>query len=345
MVSLPKPTTLNGATGKPMTDEVDMMRTRTAIQIAGFVLLGVVLAMPAALAPRAEAAPQGEYSGPKLCQACHQGTHPEIISKQAQSAHAGAMWPVEDEGGKNRILGDFSSSPPFPKDKIAYVLGTGRKYQSYIGADLRVLPAEWSVEKGSWRPREVVDATRDCLGCHTTGFDPKTQKWVAPGVTCEMCHGPGAAHVGSQDKKSTIVRLSTLAPERKAMVCGQCHASGRSKDGAFAFPVGYRPGDDLTAHFTLDATVGASVLNSQYNELVQGGKHMAAGTVCTTCHGAHGASGSLPSQLTAPTNDLCLACHGGKLAGPQHEPAALNSITCDACHMPGGKHTFAAPGR
>ncbi len=320
------------------------MRVRTAVWTVSLVLLlGVVLSMPAGWSPRADAAAQGEYSGPKMCAACHRGTHPEVLSAQAESAHAGAMWRIEEQDEKHRLLADFSSNPPFSKDEIAYVLGTGRKYQSYLTADLRVLPAEWSVEKSSWRPREAVDATRDCLGCHTTGFDPQAKEWVALGVTCEMCHGPGKAHVGSQDKNASIVRPGSLTPERRAMICGQCHASGKSKDGAFAFPVGYRPGDDLNAYFVLEATVEADVVNSQYNELVQGSKHLAAGTVCTTCHEAHGPSGSLPSQLTAPINDLCLGCHGGELVGPQHDPAALKSVTCAACHMPGGKHIFALP--
>jgi Cytochrome c554 and c-prime len=42
--------------------------------------------------------------------------------------------------------------------------------------------------------------TQRCFGCHTTAsttnnkFDPEH---LIPGITCEACHGPGAAHEGS----------------------------------------------------------------------------------------------------------------------------------------------------
>lgn len=285
-----------------------------------------------------------KYLGPKLCTACHKGAHPDVIEAVSGSSHGRAMWKIEEEDADHPVVADFSGDPPFPKDRIAYVLGVGRVYQAYLDADLRVLPAEWRVKERAWRAREAVDATSDCLGCHTTGFDPDTKKWAALGVTCEMCHGPGSAHTGAKDKLASIVRPETLTPERRAMICGQCHSSGESKDGGFAFPVGYRPGDDLEECFVLQADLPPDTVNSQYNELRQG-KHLAAGTVCTTCHDPHGPVNGSASQLKAPVNDLCLSadCHGGKLSGPQHQPAALKVVTCASCHMPNHRHTFVAP--
>ncbi len=311
--------------------------------VAVAMLAGPALRTPL-LGPSAASAEQAKYSGPKLCLACHKGTHPEVIAAVSGSAHERALWKIENQDATHPLVGDFSGNPPFPKERIAYVLGIGRVYQSYLDADLRVLPAEWVVKDKAWRPREAVDATHDCLGCHTTGFDPATKKWASLGVTCEMCHGPGAAHAAAKDKLGSIVRPQTLSAAQQAMICGQCHSSGKSKDGAFTYPVGYHPGDDLGQYFVLATEVPKGAINSQYNELAQS-KHLAAGTVCTTCHQGHGPVGNLPSQLRAPISDLCLSaeCHGGKLTGAQHEPAALKTTTCAACHMPDGKHTFATP--
>jgi hypothetical protein len=309
----------------------------------GIALLVLDVMVPSVTSSSASAA-DVKYSGPKLCVACHQGTHPQVIEAVSGSVHERAMWKIEDQDADHVVLGDFSGSPPFPKEKIAYVLGVGRKYQSYLDADLRVLPGEWVVADNAWRPREATDATRDCIGCHTTGFDPETKKWAALGVTCEMCHGPGSAHIGAKDKLASIVRPQTLEPAQKAMICGQCHATGKSKDGALTYPRGYRPGDDLSAVFTLSTDVPADSVNSQYNDFL-GSKHLAAGTTCTTCHTGHGPTGELPSQLTTPLNDLCLSqdCHGGSLTGAQHQPEALKGVSCNTCHMPGNSHSFIAP--
>ncbi len=322
------------------------MKNKRALWAATVVFsLGLALVTPPTFPLSAYGAEPAKYTGPKLCTACHKATHPEVIAAVSAGAHARAMWAIADADESHPLVGDFSGDPPFAKERVAYVLGVGRKYQSYLDADLHVLPAEWSVEDKAWRPREAVDATRDCLGCHTTGFDPETKQWAALGVTCEMCHGPGSTHVASNAKNETIARPSALEPERRAMICGQCHSHGKSKDGSLTFPRGYRPGDDLDQHFVTDSEVPKGAVNSQYNELTQSGTHLAAGTVCTTCHAAHGPVGQLPNQLRAPVNDICLntECHGGKLAGAQHEPAALQAVTCAVCHMPGGTHVFAAP--
>jgi hypothetical protein len=319
------------------------MRIIVAVVIVAVAMLvAPVLRTPPVLAPSASAA-EVKYSGPKLCLACHKGTHADVIEAVTGSVHQRAMWKVEDEDENHPLVGDFSGDPPFPKESIAYVLGVGREYQAYLDADLRVLPSKWVVAEKAWRAVEPVDGAHDCVGCHTTGFDPETKKWAALGVTCEMCHGPGSAHAAAKDKMGSIVRPQTLAPDRRVMICGRCHSSGKSKDGAFTYAVGYRPGDDLNEFFTLNAEVPEGAVNSQYNELV-GGKHLAAGTICTTCHGGHGPVNGLASQLTAPINDLCLNadCHGGSLTGPQHQPEALKAVTCATCHMPGQSHAFIA---
>ena len=323
------------------------MKPRRLGSIVAPVVLALVLTIPLGRELGAAGQQGANYLGPKLCAACHKASHPEVVTSWSASAHARAMWRVQDADEERRIAADFENNPPFPKDKVAYVLGTGSKSQAFLDKELRVLPAEWLVKEKTWRSREAADATTGCLGCHTTGFDPETRQWKALGVGCEMCHGPGSSHVGAKDKQGTIVAVGKLGPASRAMVCGQCHAQGRSKDGRFAFPRGYQPGDDLNQFFVLADEVPKGAMNSQYNELAKAGKHLAAGTVCDTCHQPHGPVKNLPAQLRQPVTQLCLSadCHGGKLTGAQHEPEALAKVSCPTCHMPGSRHTFSTQER
>jgi predicted CXXCH cytochrome family protein len=172
----------------------------------------------------------------------------------------------------------------------------------------------------------------------STGFDPATGKSVEAGVACEMCHGPGSAHVkaATAAKKTTIVNGKNLEPVREAMICGQCHTTGKSKTGK-DYPEGYKPGDDLTAVFTLEAAAQHSK-QSVGNEWA-GSKHAAKGTGCTKCHDAHG--GTYPHQLLKAPAELCAAeCHKDHADIKKHQPDAAADATCVGCHMPQGSHLF-----
>jgi predicted CXXCH cytochrome family protein len=299
----------------------------------------IVLACLAVGGKAGAGAPEGAvYAGSKLCIACHKGTQAEAVAGWEQSAHSRALWPIEAADDTHVVVADFSLNPPFARDRIAFVLGSGVRQQAYLDKELKLLPGRWLVKEKKWAPQTALDARSDCLGCHTTAYDPGTAQWKEPGVGCEMCHGPGSVHAASQDKKGTIVRLADLDPARQAMVCGQCHSVGHSSDGRYTFPAGFVAGDDLDKLFTLAPGVQASGMNAQYNDLrLGGGKHLASGTVCTTCHEPHR---SQPPSLRVQGNELCLQCHAGKLTGAQHSEATLKAVQCTVCHMPGGRHLF-----
>ena len=288
--------------------------------------------------------PQGaKYAGSKLCIACHKGTHAQLVTGWQQSLHSLAFWPIDAADDTHKIAADFSQSPPFARDQVAYVLGAGMKQQAYLDKDLKVLPGRWLVKQKQWQPQAAADARTDCLGCHTTGYDPEKAQWKELAVGCEMCHGPGSTHAGSTDKKGTIVRVEDLDPAHQAMVCGRCHSTGRSKDGRYTFSPTFLPGDDLDASFVPDQKVSAGAMNAQYNELrFGGGKHLDSGVVCITCHDPHLGQ---PPSLRQQGNALCLQCHAGKLTGPQHSEEILKSAQCTGCHMPNGSHVFTLGGK
>jgi len=305
------------------------------------VAVGIALALGVGTHARGGVPADAKYLGSKMCMACHKGTNAAMVSGWAGSAHAKALWKIEEADSDHKVVADLSKAP-FPKDKAAYVLGGGIKQQAFLDADLKVLPGKWVVKDSAWVPQDAVDAKKDCLGCHTTGYDPEAGTYKDLGVGCEMCHGPGSAHVSSSDRKGTIVKSSDLDPAPQAMVCGRCHSQGKSKDGRYPFAAGFHPGDDLDQFLVLTKDVVKGAMNAQYNELrLGGGKHLAAGTVCETCHDPHGGKDHM---LRETGNGLCLKCHP-KLEGPQHSEAALKSGQCSMCHMPSGSHVFLLPSK
>ncbi|MCC7493591.1 MAG: hypothetical protein IT204_14650 [Fimbriimonadaceae bacterium] len=282
------------------------------------------------------------YTGNRLCLVCHRANHAKIVTAYPKTAHARAILKPTDEV----IKADFTNAP-FTKDKITLVLATGRHEQAYLDADLKVLPGVWDVDAKKWLPHEPVDAVTECLGCHTTGFNPETRELKDSmfGVGCERCHGPASKHntAKKEDRKSTIAIPSSFTPALQAASCGQCHSLGRSKDGKLAYPHGYRLNTDLAEVFT-DARPTKPGRNQQYSEMLQSPKHWQAGVVCEKCHDPHGDTAQ-PYQLVLPINETCLQCHKTTVPSiEEHVKAKKHALpagaTCATCHMPDGRHLF-----
>jgi predicted CXXCH cytochrome family protein len=205
-----------------------------------------------------------------------------------------------------------------------------------MDANMQVLPAEWDVAGKKWVSTQAVDGSKQCVGCHVTGYDASAKTRAQAVVGCEMCHGPGSAHASTADK-TKITNPGSLPKDRQAMICGQCHSKGTDPTKTHAFPTKFRPGDDLSKVF-IDAKPTTHGRNQQYSEML-GGKHFAAGVICTTCHEPHGAGTTEKFQLRKPTTELCMGCHKDKDM-KSHAPGAPEGATCDTCHMVAGSHTF-----
>ena len=280
-----------------------------------------------------------QYKGSTMCLMCHKGMSKAIVEGYQKSPHSKTMQKADAE---QAIVGDFASNKAFTKDKVAYVLGTGRNEQAYLDANYQVLPSVWDAKAKSWKPTAAVDGATQCIGCHATGYNPVDKTSAQLGVGCEACHGPGSEHM-SGDKKTTIINPKNLDGAKKGMVCGQCHSAGKDVTGKYAHPVSYKPSQDLAKSFT-DAKPTTAGRNQQYSEFAQS-KHAQIGLTCTSCHDPHNVS-SNPGQLTKPVNDLCLSCHAGKVKDmAAHAPSAPAGATCATCHMLGGTHVFKKAGK
>jgi hypothetical protein len=172
---------------------------------------------------------QEDYIGDTQCRICHA----EIYLTYRKTGHPYKLRKIE--GGPPTYPDGTSCGVPSPPadmtwDDISYVIGgfawqaifmdkegyilTGKKDRQYSLANPRL------GTKANWNGYRVEEAPRvpyTCGACHatgwvTTGADGLHQDglpgiygtWVAPGVTCEACHGPGGGHV----KNPTQVKLT-----------------------------------------------------------------------------------------------------------------------------------------
>jgi hypothetical protein len=134
-----------------------------------------------------------------------------------------------------------------------------------------------------------------------------------PGVHCEACHGPGAAHVKSPSRKN-IRNPQTLSAERLNQFCGTCHrappARGEQVDWTNAWNVRHQP----------------IYLNESVCFRKSGGA-----LTCLTCHDPHEPAGK---KEAAFYNSRCMSCHSA--AAPRPKPICEKEApaNCIDCHMP-----------
>lgn len=310
------------------------------------------------------------YAGTRECRDCHR----DINTAHSDTPHANTLVAVQPDAEDSPIVADFSvgadaravtfpdgETRPLAAADVAYTLGAGVHVQAYLyqAEDaLYVLPVEWNVMDGAWKPLALGDTWpsaaynfgQQCAGCHTVGLETETYTWEEPGVMCESCHGPGLDHVEAADdaggtiddaERAEIYALVNLGLD--SATCGSCHVRGLGSDGVHPYPTGYFPGADLGAAFTAFGpddpvhffdTGHARLQNMQYNEHV------------TSAH-----ANSL-TNMQAATDDYgpaCLECHSSAhlrleqlLANTDIDPATVTvagvlaefpvGVTCATCH-------------
>jgi predicted CXXCH cytochrome family protein len=285
------------------------------------------------------------YVGTAACAGCHEEKYlswrETLHAKMIQDPHVDRLV-IEGNFWRN------DPNLPFTLDDVAYTVGSRWK-QEYLtqteAGDFFILPAQWHIETQEWVPSNSDtwqnpenEWRRACGSCHVTGLNTQTWGFVEFGLGCESCHGPGAAHVANPQ---------TFKPYQAVddQVCGACHSRGVSPEG-HPFPASYRPGDNLSNHFTFSTAEsdvwpdGSAKRNyQQYQDWTLGNTMAASGDVkCATCHAVHG-SDNEPAHLAEEMNELCLQCHNDRRAIVQHTPFHNEAVKerdfyCSDCHMP-----------
>jgi hypothetical protein len=268
------------------------------------------------------------YAGLQKCLSCHSGMHPEIVEAWENSGHNFKLNKVVD--GVPPTYPEFATTWHSEDDfellpnlgvtwnDVIYVIGGYGWKARFIGTDGYIITGDETnpgvqfnldtQEYSSYHTGE--QKPYDCGTCHTTG-------WVAaeadcppnpdvPGflgvfsdatVTCEGCHGPGAAHAEAGDKALI---------GKGADACANCHIRGGD--------MGMIPAKGgLTRH------------HEQYQEMLAS-PHKDIG--CVACHDAHASSKYDDDAPGEGVKKACAACHDDVVVN--HNGAA----NCVDCHMP-----------
>lgn len=272
------------------------------------------------------------YTGSLQCNSCHMNEHKDWRS----SLHPKMMRKVFQE---SVVVADLQSeSIAFNPEKAVWAIGS-KWEQQFMGEENGVetlLPGAWLVHSKVWQVTgwdgwQVPEPIKRCHGCHTVGLNTETGSFVEPGVGCESCHGPGSWHVNTAG-------LGKIVSGLDAQLCGQCHSRGRTPDGIFFFPVGYKPGHQLLDYFKEDEP--DYIQNStkwwgnghprkrhqEYYAWKQGGHVNSLKSLTENYSGQYG-----------EVNGRCLSCHAGEaIMDNQSASYSLNEvghgITCAVCH-------------
>lgn len=322
----------------------------------------------------------GIYRGTKSCTICHDFREFETAHNQSvrgpqhilQTTVQGQKASIFDPRtpGYEKFIAPYKAY--FNSENVLYTMGGHGWLQRFLtrlvpsrgdatdsgqvsilsNNDLVVMGIQWNQREGRWEDFHGPtgnntwasnDFNKNCIGCHTTGFDPtdttKLVRWVDDGIGCEACHGPS----------NEINPIEQLDARQANEVCGSCHTRGVSKSGHYEFPWNpqltrtFQPKQKLdlfldqspaaSEHFWPD---GESKSHHQQWPDFRISRHSAAGVLCTDCHHPH--RNDFKGQLRDTPLATCLACHSSTLLNSgdryQHSRHTDKQATCIDCHMP-----------
>jgi hypothetical protein len=255
---------------------------------------------------------------------------------------------IDTSGGKSIFT--VSQGETSHSDSLLWGFGAGRIAQTYVyqesgnfhEAHLSFYTALQALDVTPGHPRtqppNVVegagrlipaDEARRCFGCHTTASSTKNQfdpRNLVPGVSCEQCHGPGAAHVAAAKAGNyklalqSILNPAHLNPVESVDFCGACHRT--HQDVLLDSPARIGRLNVRFAPYRLE--------NSQCWKAGRGDARI----TCLTCHDPH-----QPLVVDPAAYDSkCLQCHvaaGEKKNAGDHRTACPTGVKlCVTCHMP-----------
>ena len=176
--------------------------------------------------------------------------------------------------------------------------------------------------------QKLTDAdTQKCFSCHATNAVNETQalriEGLTPGIGCEACHGPAAAHVAAA-KAGQLPKTGIFSPTNlpgdvlSQRFCGSCH---RSYEEVMRMA-------DLGGFGNIRFQPYRLAKSSCYY-----GDPKDRRISCTACHNPHEAVVREPTFYDAK----CLACHASSAnsrAGTTAKACRTSTRKCSTCHMP-----------
>ena len=243
--------------------------------------------------------------------------------------------------------------------RLAFVVGSGRKGQSYLWHDgdrLYQLPVSYWRGLGWITSPGYRDGALElnraipprCLECHSSGFESVSDPAMVNryclsnpmlGISCETCHTAGREHV--RRERSTlhalpravvpkaIVNPARLTRQQQIDQCALCH-SGAAPNKTAAFS--YVPGQPIRDHLEqppLAFTDAVDVHGNQVELLERSRCFQSSAMTCATCHDVH-----QTQRDTVALSARCLTCHTAKSCGLYPREGERLAGRCVDCHMP-----------
>ena len=310
--------------------------------------------------PRKGDAARSDFVGSATCAECHsslfkgQQQHAMAHSSSLVAKKIGAIEPAHlDQGPAHYSIGTENNNLVFKvrynaqsfSAPLAWLFGSGHHGQTYLyrragewwetrisifrNFGPAITPGEPEVAPGSFTEalgRRIPDEELPkCFGCHTTAavtsgkFSPES---AIPGVSCEGCHGPGAAHVAIAHadpggNPGMIFNPASLDAANSVDFCGSCH---RTWWDVFQAP---------------EKAVSIVRLPAYRLEQSRCWGNGDARITCVACHNPHMALVTESAQY----DQKCLSCHvaSSSMTPSADHPGAgcpVKSADCTSCHMP-----------
>ena len=209
----------------------------------------------------------------------------------------------------------------------------------------------------------------NCAVCHTSqlrdtrggGFDSDDLTFREPGVGCEMCHGPSAAHVAAKANDKPYKKLPLDPPvefdrinnRQFVAICAQCHMQSSVHAGT---PHGELNYSSTGTFFLKNLSVpfgefarGAFYKDGRFKqttfmvEALERSQCFRKGQVsCGTCHDPHShdeSSNRTALKFKDQPDLMCTGCHTEfqnpvQAAAHTHHPFDIEASRCVSCHMP-----------
>ncbi|NIO07691.1 MAG: hypothetical protein GTO40_06655, partial [Deltaproteobacteria bacterium] len=163
------------------------------------------------------------YAGPQVCARCHvdkyndyrASGHPKKLRPAAEARAWGVPLPAGYQWSDiSYVIGGARWKARFV-DKQGYIVTSTGPEKNKAGDN------QYNLATGRWvnyHPGEKKPY--DCGTCHTSGYTKDGHQdglpgmvgtWAFPGISCEGCHGPGAAHSKAPGKTNIVVDRSPAA--------------------------------------------------------------------------------------------------------------------------------------
>jgi hypothetical protein len=270
---------------------------------------------------------------------------------------------MEEKGGvfSETAVTGWAGAQQTRRETIDVVTGSGKRGQTYLywqGDELFELPVSYWTDGHRWvNSPGFNDGTADfsrpinpgCLECHATfiqalSADVATNSYqresLVTGLSCEKCHGPGAAHAASKAASASpaseqgggaVLNPARFSRDRQVDLCAYCHSGIQREELTPAFS--FVPGKSQRDYFKplpVPEVEHPDVHGNQVGLLQRSRCYQSSPQMsCSTCHDVHGAEKPATSYSAK-----CLDCHEWKSCGVSKKLGQAIVKNCIDCHMP-----------